>query len=387
MWQLAPGQVSGRAWNVPSLQILATDGNTYYEIVGLGGDAFQVEVSGDPESPYGPFYTADILGQPPVFVTNPSWVNLDGGDPAPGDTLQALSGIYLFDVDGGVPEVGYTWALLLTTDDSETHVVTSDDITDGLGLIQHLVNAYGSEDSTEVEVIAPTAYVEQGVYLDGSTNYMTKSGGFTGVTNGKTALIFISGTLDTGADSYMVGMTSSSSGTALTFFGAYGTSTIQSSVYDTGGSEGVSLNSGGTNAPSGVRRAILLAIDADGTSRLMLKSGTGAWTQVASDASGGGNNFKWAADYTLFAQYWNQGSKWEGNVYVYEAWFNIAMPDVTDSAVQNLFVESSGVTKDPALATAAYGTPALQLYGDSTTFPANRGSGGSLALFGTLVDA
>lgn len=359
-----------------TVSIVVTDGRG--EITVPSG-AFTLTIDGDDYE----LDTADIIGQAPVFLTDPTFTDSDGGSPEISDTLTAVSGVYVYDPAGGEPAVGWDWQLLGSEDNSTTHDVTSDDIADGLGLIQRLVNAYGSSDSNEIEAIAPAPYIEQGVYFDGSTNYLFKSGGFDGVSDGDTMLFFASGelTADATGDCFMMtGFYGEGAEIVARAFDAY---SVARGHYS--GLSPVDML-GTPPATKGTRVTYLVAIDANGTSRLMVKIGSGAWTQAASDASGGGAAFDWTTNWyigTLF----NLTNFWKGNMYVLEAWFNISLPDVTNSTVQDMFAESTGVTKDPALAVAAYGPPALQLYGDSTTFASNRGTGGALALTGTLVDA
>lgn len=368
----------------PDFDIVASDGNTYYELSGTES-AFYVTVSGDPNSPYGPFDTADLLGQPPVFLSPPSFTDSDGGDPELGDTLTAVSGIYLFDVAGGEPEIGWAWKLLSSGDNNATHEVTADDVSHGLGLVQSLVYSFGSVASDEIEVMAAAPYVEEGVHFDGSTNTLVKTGGFDGVVDGKTALFFVSLADDADAEDYMA-ILGASTDTGMQVWSRYNTTLVIGAARDESGTAAVNMAVSGIPS-KGTRYALLFAIDADGTSKLMIKTTSGAWTLIGTDADGGGANLNWTTDWVVGARGPDLVGKFKGNVYRMALWFNVAIPDVEGEAVQDLFTEASGVTADPALSVTALGTPAMDLYGDSTTFSANRGSGGVMTLNGTLGDA
>jgi hypothetical protein len=56
-------------------------------------------------------------------------------------------------------------------------------------------------------------------------------------------------------------------------------------------------------------------------------------------------------------------------------------------ATRRLFIDAGGKPVDPAVATAALGTPTVLFSGNHTTFPTNQGSGGTFTLTGTLTDA
>jgi hypothetical protein len=61
--------------------------------------------------------------------------------------------------------------------------------------------------------------------------------------------------------------------------------------------------------------------------------------------------------------------------------------DISVEENRRLFIDADGKPVDPAVATAALGTPCILFSGDAASFATNQGSGGAFTLTGTLTDA
>lgn len=223
-------------------------------------------------------------------------------------------------------------------------------------------------------------YTEQGVHFDGATNSLQRDTGWAGVVPGRNGLFMFS--VDTDAD---VGATASLIGVPYTKSVHFQGVLVDTIFQAKSPSDGSAVTLSGSQT-KGDRNAYVLAINADGTSRLMQKTNGGAWGLAASDATGGGADIDWVSDHFIGSFYSSQ--YWKGNMYMAKGWYNITLPDVTDPDFLDLFVNSDGTTKDPSLINAAVGVaPVFEFYGDSTTFLTNRGTGGAVVENGTWVDA
>lgn len=142
-------------------------------------------------------------------------------------------------------------------------------------------------------------------------------------------------------------------------------------------SAGAPINFTGATATGASRYAILLALDADGTSRLHLKPGAGSWVvNDNTDTTGGGANLEFtagsfsvgAADGVVPASFVN------ATHYRTAVWTGITLPALNDStavdAVAANFVNSDGTLKSPALSVTAYGTPRVELSGSVANYNA-----------------
>lgn len=116
---------------------------------------------------------------------------------------------------------------------------------------------------------------------------------------------------------------------------------------------------------------------------------SGAWSSLGTETRSG-TVFEFStgmsAPYRLFDRNDGSGHSFNGTLYRTAMWTG-AGPDVTQSAVRNIFTNGAAIA-DPALAVAAYGTPVFDLYGPATRFnsPTHGGSDASLSTQGTFSD-
>lgn len=81
-------------------------------------------------------------------------------------------------------------------------------------------------------------------------------------------------------------------------------------------------------------------------------------------------------------------SEYEGDAADFRLWPNVSLIDVDGNvplATRRLFIDGSGKPVDPAVATAALGTPAVLFSGDATTFSTNQGTGGAASVIGGVL--
>lgn len=128
------------------------------------------------------------------------------------------------------------------------------------------------------------------------------------------------------------------------------------------------------------RMNILVAIDADATSRLWLWTASSpSWASAATDASGGGANFDHTIGTFFIGTSGSGANRLSASVHRVAAWTGITVPDITDSAVRAKFADATtGVIVDPATSVAAYGTPRVDVYGPASEYNAltNHGAAG-----------
>jgi hypothetical protein len=84
----------------------------------------------------------------------------------------------------------------------------------------------------------------------------------------------------------------------------------------------------------------------------------------------------------LFERYPSAGQPYQTGLYRFGLWAGIAIPDITQAAVQaNFSIAGTGVTEAPATSVAAYGTPIVDIYGPTADYNAlvNNGSAGNFS--------
>jgi len=369
-----------------TVAIVVTDGRG--EITVPSG-AFTLTIDGDDYE----LDTADILGQRPLLITDTTIANDDddsSGTITVGDTLTATAGVLIYDPAGGSPLLAYSWerdAVEVETD--ADRVVVSGDITYGLIVYTTATNGYGASLANEVTAIVAAPYTEVGTTWDGSNNRLQSNAALAGVSNAKTGLIFDSFYRASDAPDYMMLLSAPYvQGFNLEVFG----NEWKATAFDLAESQVVEMKAGSVS--KGQRYSVLAAFNADGTSRLWVR-GASSWSEIATDATGGGADFKLTGTDWRIGERYNGSDKFKGNHYRTAMWTGMTtMPDVTDSAFLNLFVDpATGLTKDPAISIAAMallgGVHAMEFYGNAAVINAgtNRAPGGTaFTMAGTVVD-
>lgn len=163
---------------------------------------------------------------------------------------------------------------------------------------------------------------------------------------------------------------------------AFGANTLRTRV---SGSTGVlRINSDTKIIGQNERANALIAVDFNGVSRCYLQIGNGAWVEewtvdqtgedrlVGHDGAGVG----------VMGEADGAGGRCPVIHYRTAVWTGIPLPDLAQSAVRDAFF-SGGATVDPATAIAAYGTPAIDVYGTAATL--NGATGGNSGSYGNLT--
>ncbi len=234
------------------------------------------------------------------------------------------------------------------------------------------------------------AFSEQAVTFDGSNDGLRRSSNMSGAADNKKGLIFASVDFtnvytEDSADEAIIAQNASDN-----MLRRRGDTGVFRLVWrNTTPALVIVLN--GSTVIGAERANILISMDADGTSRMYVWTSGGGWNSEASDAGGGGVNLEFTAGSIAVCRR-DTGSvsdPFDGDVYRVALWIGQA-PDITSSAVQDKFCNSStGVLVDPATAEAAYGEPILH-YGDAAAAVwnagTNGGSGGDFTMAGSVVD-
>jgi hypothetical protein len=256
----------------------------------------------------------------------------------------------------------------------------------GSGYVAFATTIPGNDGSLDESYEA--SFTENFVVFDGTNDYLSRASDFDGAADSKTALLFLSvdfaGTA--AANEYLL-----SCDAANNFIRRDSGGQIDVGWEDTAGAANILL--GSTDTYGAERCNILIALDADATSRMYVWSeSAGAWSAEGTDVAGGGNNLEFTPGLLAFLAFSSGVAKFNGGCARIAMWQGITVPDITSSAVRDTFADAStGVLVDPATSVAAYGTPILDMYGDAdfwnTDDDNNNGSGGGLTMNGTVVDA
>lgn len=245
----------------------------------------------------------------------------------------------------------------------------------------------GNTSTSTEQTLMTDSFSERFVVFDGSNDALRIATDLSGASDNTTALVFISVDFANvaSADEYLL-----TAGVTNPYIRRSSNGILRTIWLDTEGNADINL-AGVT--PVGAERAnILLSLDANGTSKFYtwLES-SGLWSADGTDSTGGNGNF----DFTTGQ--WGIASKSSGALLTLlngglsrvAMWQGISLPDISNSAVQDNFANSStGELVDPEISRTAYGIPIIDFYGLADLWNAgtNHGSGGDFTMIGSVTD-
>jgi hypothetical protein len=339
----------------------------------------EIEITISQPSAYEGSYTVD-----PADLAGGPWKLVDptlSGAATAGSTLTAVPGLWIHDTANAPLQVARQWVRGGTPIAGETglgHVVTSEDLSEGLVLSETALDAAGQRkaDVTVIEGGQAGGFVERGVAFDGAS-YLVRGADLGPDSEG---VIFFASLIPAQAGRFGL----LQQGHAQDLYLWDGSARVKV-VSPTGATYIVNSRT----LPVGERVHIIggLVLQDDGAKRLEV------WSRFPGDAdwvldNSSGRNLSVDLSFGSFvvgARNPPIHNYFLGTIFRIACWGGDALPDIGQASVRAAFLTADGkALADPAVSRAMFGTPLVDVYGPASDYRAglNHGAAGN---FDTIV--